>query len=95
MHSGNPSIVLEDGIDYDSFPDAADRWARQLGLRVVHKVDGPDARLWECEKDGRKFRLVFDDWFPELSLEPQNAAAAAEIPLIGRNIGIHEKTAEQ
>ena len=93
MHSGHRSIVLEDGVDYDSFPSAAGRWTRRLGLRVVHKTDGPDARLWECEKDGRKYCLVFDDWFPELNLEPQNAEAAAEIPQIGREIGIDEKMA--
>jgi hypothetical protein len=93
MHSGNRSIVLEDGVDYDSFPDAAGRWAHKLAFRVVHNIDGPDARLWECEKNGRKFCLVFDDWFPELNLEPQNAEAAAEIPQIGREIGIDEKPA--
>jgi hypothetical protein len=93
MHSGNLSIVLEDGIDYDSFPSAAERWARKLALRVVNKVDGPDARLWECEKDGKKFCLVFDDWFPEINLEPQDAEASAEIPRIGREIGVDEKPA--
>ncbi|HWB07103.1 MAG TPA: DUF3630 family protein [Verrucomicrobiales bacterium] len=87
MHSGEPCLILEDGIDYDSFPEAADAWASRLQFAVRDKVDGPDVRLWICEREGKRYRLAFDDWFPELSLEPCDAEAAVEIPRIGAAIG--------
>lgn len=93
MHSGNLGIVLEEGIDYDSFPSAARRWAKKLALRVVQKVDGPDARLWICERQGRRFSLVHDDWFPTINLEPQDTEASAEIPNIANVIGLMEENA--
>ena len=91
MHSGNRCIVLEGGIDYDSFAAAAERWARTLDLRIGKRADVPDARVWECEKEGRKFWLAYDNWFPTISLEPQDATAGAEIPSIGARIGAKEK----
>ena len=86
MHSGKQSLVLEENIDYESFPAAAAKWATELSLRIFEKVDGPSERLWGCEKEGRQFWLAFDDWFPEISLEPRDDAAAAEILRIGASL---------
>ena len=86
MHSGNFSIILEEGIDFDSFPDAAERWIQVLDLHVTQKVDGPDVRLWNCERNGKKFWLAYDSWFPTINLEPQNDEAGAEIQNIGSAI---------
>ena len=90
MHSGKRSLVLEDGIDYDSFPTAADTWANRLGLRVTEKLDGPAERLWSCEKEGHQFYLAYDDWFPEISLEPRDDGAALEVQRIGAALVAHE-----
>jgi hypothetical protein len=90
MHSGNRSLVLEEDIDYESFPIAAEKWAKTLGLHIVQKIDGPGERLWGCDKDGKQFWLAFDDWFPEISLEPRDDEAAAAISSIGASIGAHE-----
>ena len=90
MHSGNRSVVLEADIDYDSFAAAAERWAKILDLRILKKADGPDVRVWDCERQGKKFWLSFDHWFPTISLEPQDAAAASDIQDIGTKLGAKE-----
>eukprot|EP01012_Entosiphon_sulcatum_P064769 TRINITY_DN93619_c0_g1_i1.p2 TRINITY_DN93619_c0_g1~~TRINITY_DN93619_c0_g1_i1.p2 ORF type:complete len:103 (+),score=11.71 TRINITY_DN93619_c0_g1_i1:527-835(+) len=92
-HRGRQSLVLEDGIDYDSFEAAAERWAKKLGLRIVSRADGPDARVWDCERGGTKLWLAFDDWFPTLNLEPQDAAAGLEIQSIGTALGVTREKA--
>ena len=91
MHSGNRSIVLEADIDYGSFAAAAERWAKCLDLRILKRADGPDARVWDCERQGKKFWLSFDHWFPTLNLEPQDAAAASEIQDIGVTLDAKEE----
>lgn len=90
MQCGRQSLVLEEGINYDSFSAAAEKWARQLDLHVTEKIDGAGERLWLCERAGRPFWLAFDDWFPEISLEPRDNAAAAEILVIGTALGVSE-----
>ena len=93
MHSGKRYLVLEDGVDYDTFASAANVWAQRLGLHITEKIDGPGDRLWGCEMNGRQFWLGFNDWFPEISLEPRDDDAAAEILGIGAAIGAHEEGA--
>jgi hypothetical protein len=93
MHSGNRSLVLEEDIDYDSFPAAAESWAKKLGLRVAEKIDGPSERLWGCDKEGKQFWLAFDDWFHEISLEPRDDEAASAISGIGASIGARQPKA--
>jgi hypothetical protein len=93
MHSGNRCIVLEDGVDYHSFPRLAERWAAKLSLAIRRKADGLDERVWECERKGMKFWLAHDHWFPTINLEPKDADAAAEISSIGSEIGADEKRA--
>lgn len=93
MHSGNSCIVLEGDVDFDSFPKVAERWATKLSLIVTQKIDGLDERIWECERNGKKFWLAHDHWFPTISLEPKNAEAAAEIFRIGNEIGAYETRA--
>lgn len=90
MHSGNRSIVLEGDIDHDSFATAAEKWAKRLDLRILKRADGPDMRVWDCERKGKRYWLSFDDWFPHISLEPQDGAAAAEILNIGTMLGAKE-----
>jgi hypothetical protein len=87
MCNGNPCIVLQDGVNYDNFPGIAERWVKTLGLVASKKINGPGERIWECSRDGCSFWLGYEDWFPEIFLEPQNAEAAARIDEIGREIG--------
>ncbi len=86
MASGNSAIVLQDGVSYDNFPAIADYWVQRLSLIVIKNLDGPDARIWDCLRDGKKFWLSFDDWFPEIHLEPQDDIAGAEIENILNSI---------
>lgn len=72
MASGNMEIVLQGGVAYHDFPEVAEAWVKRLSLRVVHKVDGPGERIWDCRFGHARFWLAHDDWFPEISLEPQD-----------------------
>ena len=87
MASGGKCIVLESHISYHSFPDAAERWARTLGLTILERGDGVSERVWTCVTEGYEFWLSYDDWFPTISLEPRNAASATMIPALGASIG--------
>ena len=95
MHSGSRRIVLEAGIDYDSFSVAAERWAKKLDLRILKRAYGPDARVWDCDRKGKKFWLAFDHWIPTINLEPQDAEAGAEISSIGYALGAKEEELNQ
>ena len=90
MASGNIAIVLDEGVDYDNFPQFLDKWVKALNLQIIKQADGPDARVCDCTLEGYMFWLSYDDWFPEISLEPQDAAAGSIIPQIGKRIGINE-----
>ncbi len=91
MASGESSIVLDDGVTYDSFPRYAKKWARRLSLNVINRSDGLGERIWECERQGRMFWLSWDNWFPTIALEPQNHEAGKEIKTIGAEIGLTEE----
>ena len=88
MASGEYSLILEGGVDWHSFPSFAEKWVQRLSLLVIEKVDSVDVRLWVCEKNGKRFWLAHDDWFPSISLEPQNGEAGEEIFQIGKSLGI-------
>jgi hypothetical protein len=88
MASGNRCIVLEQGVEYDTFPEIAGKWAKELSLRLGRKADGPDERVWECERDGCRYWFGWDHWFPELCLEPQDDEAGEAIVEIGYELGI-------
>ena len=90
MASGRRCLVLEEGIDYDLFPAAAARWATRCDLRIVEKLDGVSERLWGCESSGHQLWLAYDDWFPQINLEPRDDQATAEIERIGLVIGARE-----
>lgn len=92
MHSGNVAIVLDKGVDYNSFPAFAKKWTSKLSLKVKRRIDGAGERIWECEHDGYLFWLAHDDWFPQISLEPQNAEAGRHILTIGLALGLTDNT---
>lgn len=90
MASGDLSIVLEDGVDYMDYSRYAKKWATRLSLNVVNTVDGLREKLLECERGGRLFWLAWDDWFQEISLEPQDHEAGEHIKKIAAEIGLAE-----
>ncbi len=90
MASGNKSLVLNDGVNYDNFPIFANKWVEKLQLTVVDKVDGPSERIWKVDKNGIKYLLAYDDWSPEISLEPQDSEAGKDIFEIGKKLRINE-----
>lgn len=92
MHSGNLAIVLDNGVDYDSFPAFAKKWASKLSLKITGRVDGVEERIWECKHDGYSYWLTYDNWFPQISLEPQNTEAGEHIFTIGLALGLINNT---
>ena len=88
MACGDQSIVLESGVSYESFPKCAARWAERLRLTITKRIDGPSEHIWECHRDGCWFWLAFDDWFPEISLEPKDHDAGQLILTIASEVGL-------
>ena len=94
MASGDMAIILDDGVSYESFPAFAKHWADRLRLTIVRQVDGPAERIWECQREGCQFWLAFDDWFPEISLEPMNSDSNQLIQVIAAEAGFDETRME-
>lgn len=86
MSSGATCIVLEDGVCYDNFQSKAEKWAESLGLTITSKLDGISERLWFAKLGSAELILTYDDWFPELHLDPKNKEASEIIAEIGNRI---------
>jgi hypothetical protein len=88
MANGAYAIVLQTGVTARACSHIAAEWACRLGLTVKNRIEVVGESVWDCELDGRQYWLAWDDWFSEVSLEPQDADAARYVPAIGARLGI-------
>lgn len=75
MNSGRPCLNLNSRIDWEKFPEFAEKLIHFLGAKVQKKTDSFDVRIWELLIQGEIIRLVFDDFPVMVSLESTNEAS--------------------
>lgn len=88
MASGNKCIVLQENVNYDNFDEIADIWTKTLKMQVKDKTNGMSEKIWKGKIEGKEFYLSYDNWSPDISLEPINEEANELVLLIGKNMGI-------
>jgi len=52
MSSGNESIELTEAGTWESFPPFAEKFANQIGAKIIKRITAPDMHLWEIEYHG-------------------------------------------
>jgi len=72
MNSGDFCIELTEAGTWESFPEFAEAFAKDIGARITERVDAPDMRLWKISYLGQPLRLVYDDFPNGISVEPTN-----------------------
>ncbi len=78
MASGDLSLTISEDASWESFPDRADAFLRQVGGAVTHKADSPVERVWGVTVHGQRFWLAYDDWLG-MSLESTSEVCNAII----------------
>lgn len=79
MASGNYSLELTEAGTWESFAPFAQKFARQIGAKIINKIDGPDIRIWEIEYEGVILNFVYDDYPNGVSIEPKGKEAGQAI----------------
>jgi hypothetical protein len=46
MASGRESLELTEAGTWESFPSFAEKYAAQIGAKIIKKIEGPDVHLW-------------------------------------------------
>jgi len=72
MASGCERIELTEEGNWETFPPFAEKYAEQIGARVVKKIEAPDMHLWEIEYKGIILNFVYDDFPNGVSIEPKD-----------------------
>lgn len=73
MRSGRSCLNLNSRVDWEEFPDYAEKLACVLGAKIQKKTDSFDVRIWELLIQSELVRLVFDDFPVMVSLESTSA----------------------
>ena len=81
--AGIRALVLDDLDDYDAFPRIVALWSDELGIQIVERVDGPDARAWKGKFHESTLWFVYDDLLADLRLVPEGKSALREIERLG------------
>jgi len=71
MASGNECLELTEAGTWESFPAFAERYVAQIGARVIRRIKGPDAHLWEIKYEGVVLNFVYDDFPNGVAVEPK------------------------
>lgn len=58
------------GIDWDNFPDWADRAVCRDDLRVLDRTEGPGTHWWRLAYADREIHLCYDETLDQVWLEP-------------------------
>ncbi len=67
--AGFAHITLRDDVEWEEFPDFADRLVARLSGKVLFRADLPDARMWQVEVAGGIVALVYEDYPQRVLLE--------------------------
>lgn len=70
MANGREYLELTNAGTWESFPHFAEKYAKQIGAKVISKIEAADIHLWKIEYDGVVLRFVYDDFPNGVSIEP-------------------------
>jgi hypothetical protein len=79
MASGNECLELTEEGTWESFPSFAEKYVKQIGAKVIKKIQAPDIHLWEIEFEGVVLNFVYDDFPNGISIEPKDKNGQAAI----------------
>lgn len=79
MASGDYCIKLTEKGNWETFPPFAEKYAQQIGAKVVNRMEAPDIHIWEIEYEGVILNFVYDDYPNGVSIEPKNTGAETAI----------------
>jgi hypothetical protein len=79
MASGNECLELTEEGTRESFPPFAEKYVKQIGAKVLKKIEAPDIHLWEIEFEGVVLNFVYDDFPNGISIEPKDKNGQAAI----------------
>jgi hypothetical protein len=79
MANGLDCIELTENGTWESFPTFAAALIKQIGGKLVEKIDGPDVRIWTIQLAGCDVSLVYRDYPNGISLEPGDGASSSQI----------------
>jgi hypothetical protein len=73
------SIELTEAGNWESFPEFAERYAEQIGAKIVERISTPDMHIWQIEYEGHVLNFVYNDFPNGVSLEPKSRKGKAAI----------------
>lgn len=79
MASGNESLELTEAGTWASFPSFAEKYMRQIGAKIINKVEAPDMHLWEIEYENELLNFVYNDFPNGVSIEPKSNKGQAAV----------------
>ena len=79
MSSGNECIELTEKGNWETFPPFAEKYAEQIGAKVVNKTEAPDMHIWEIEYEGIILNFVYDDYPNGVSIESKGSGCQPAI----------------
>lgn len=72
MAIGCECIELTAASSWETFPEFAEKYAAQIGAKIVKRTSTPDIHIWQIEYDGVALNFVYDDFPNGICLEPKS-----------------------
>jgi len=79
MASGHLCLNITENINWDDFPEYANKLIKIFNGELLSKVDATDVRIWEININNQKFNLTFDDYPIMVALESSDDGSDTEI----------------
>jgi hypothetical protein len=74
MASGNLSLVVAEGVSWESFPQRAQAFLQQVGGFRIKTVETPVDRMWIVLVRRRPFFLAYEDILGQLTLDAMHSS---------------------
>lgn len=79
MASGHLCLNITENVNWDDFPEYANKLIKILNGELLSKVDATDVRIWEITINNHKFNLTYDDYPIMVALESSDDNSDNEI----------------
>jgi len=79
MASGHSCLNITEKVDWDDFPEYANKLIKILNGKLLSKIDAADVRIWEVSINNQKYNLTYDDYPVMVALESSDDGSDNEI----------------